>query len=335
MTKNEQHIDDALLLDYIRERVSDEQKQQVDRWLNEKEPNRLYLEKIKELWNRSAAYSSFEKTDTDGDWVKVAERIGLEGHQVKMERARKFQFGSLLRIAAILIIVLSIGYMMWNLIGHQGLPVRQVAITSGEVIKTIDLPDGSLVYMNSHSELTYPRKFRKNRRQVRLSGEAFFEVMPDKRKPFSIISGDATIKVLGTSFNVLSDEESNEVTVSVTEGKVALYPNRREKRAIHLISGEQGIYRDNEVIKRDTIKRNFLSWKTRKLEFEQTPLPEVIHSLEKYYKTIIHLQEPLTGNPMLTSVFEDQPLEEVLEELNLLLGLEYRQKNDTIFVQIE
>ena len=335
MAQNDRHITDALLLNYIRNQVNDAQRDQVEGWLAESGENRLYLEKIRRLWEHSSAWSSFEKIYTPGDWEKVSQRMGFETGSITMKPARGENLGSMLRIAAIALVFLSIGYLTWNIVANQGLPARQMAVMTGEEPSSFDLPDGSTIHLNVHSSLSYPKKFRKNSRQVELKGEGFFEVEADSRRPFTIISGNASVKVLGTSFNVCHEPGSEKVIVSVSEGKVALFPSRQEKSAIRLTGGEQGICSGQNLIKYDTIDPNTFSWRTGILRFDQSTLPEVFRALQKHYHKTICVQDSIPANPRVTSVFEDQSLDEVLDELNLLLGLEYRQKNDTIFVQIE
>ena len=335
MAQNDRHITDVLLLNYIRNLVNDTQREQVEGWLAQSGENRLYLDKIRRLWEHSSAWSTFEKIDTRGDWEKVSARMGSGIGSITMKPARSENLGLLLRIAAIALVFISIGYLIWNIVANQGLPARQMAITTGEVPSSFDLPDGSTIHLNVHSSLSYPKKFRKNSRQVKLAGEGFFEVKPDAHWPFSVISGDATVKVLGTSFNICHEPGSDKIIVSVSEGKVALFPSRQEERAIRLSGGEQGILNDQNLIKYDTIDPNTFSWRTGILRFDQSTLPEVFKALEKHYHKTISVQDSIPADPRVTSVFEGQPLSEVLDELNLLLGLEYRLKNDTIFVQIE
>ncbi len=335
MTNNNRHITDDLLLSYLRNRVSEEQKREVAEWLNENQDNRSHLEKINLLWDHSAAWSSFENIDAFGDWQKVSERMGLESPTVTIKPSGKIMPGSLLRIAALAVILIGVGYLVFSIVSNNGFFSRQMAVITGKEKSTTQLPDGSIIHLNSNSELTYPKKFRKNSRQVELKGEAFFEVEPDAQRPFSVTSGNASVKVLGTSFNVYSVPENDMVTVSVAEGKVSFFPAGQEDLAILLKKGEQGIFHEKNLTKYDTVDQNEFSWKTGILKFDQSPLPEVIRSLEKHYNTIIKYQENLQTDPRLTTLFENQPLEEVLDELNLLLGLDYQQKNDTIFVKIE
>ncbi|MCK5346671.1 MAG: FecR domain-containing protein, partial [Candidatus Heimdallarchaeota archaeon] len=191
--------------------------------------------------------------------------------------------------------------------------------------------DGSLVYLNGNSEISISKKFGVKNRMVSLKGEAFFEVQRNKNIPFSISTYKTTTQVLGTSFNVYSDQ-SEQVRVSVVSGVVEFFI-RNKKDLIRLEAGEQGIYNPGLAIveKEKIYDKNVLAWKTGILYFDETPLLEVFRLLQEQYSRVLVFEEKQDNLPTLTTSFDNQSLEAVLEELNLLLNTKNVFRNDTIF----
>ena len=197
--------------------------------------------------------------------------------------------------------------------------------------KSVVLADGSIVHVNEYSELTYPENFIKDKREVYLKGEAFFEVTRNSDKPF-IINTDknASVKVLGTAFNVKVHNLNMEVIVQVVEGKVALYTTDFVDNQMLLEKNETGILSNKSLSKTEGIQENTLSWKTGILIFENTLLTDVINDLVDYYKMSIILDDVDVEKYKITATFDNQPFEEVLEEIMLIVDLEYTIENDTV-----
>ena len=125
----------------------------------------------------------------------------------------------------------------------------------------IDLPDGSKIYLNRNSELSYRENFGKNKRDVKLTGEAFFEISPDAIKPFIIDAGKASVKVVGTSFNVITNNTESAVEVFVITGKVIL-SDKSGSQSIALEPGYIGTIDSKKSGKSLNDNPNYRSWNT-------------------------------------------------------------------------
>ena len=112
--------------------------------------------------------------------------------------------------------------------------------------KAVTLPDGSTVYMNAGARLSYSKQFGRKNREVQLTGEAFFDVTPDKKRPFSISAGNAVIRVLGTSFNVNSSNKENQVEVYVSTGIVELSESGNQNNRVLIHPGNIGLIENSE-----------------------------------------------------------------------------------------
>jgi ferric-dicitrate binding protein FerR (iron transport regulator) len=184
--------------------------------------------------------------------------------------------------------------------------------------------------------LRYPKKFGRSTREVTIEGEAFFEVKPNKDKPFIIHAGNAQIKVLGTSFNVNAYPESKLVEVTVETGRVQ-FLNKNAKSVqtneLILIPGDKGtlIYESNSLKKTTNQNLNFLSWKSHNLIFKATSLNEVIQDLAKVYKVDIRIADPDLKNLLLTAHFNNYSLDFILEVIETTFKIE-TQKVDGRYI---
>lgn len=335
MKKKNEHITDSLLLRHIKGETSPEETDKILQWLEQDNKHKVQLTKIKKIWNLSAFLSEFDKINVRHDWQEVQGKIFNKEKVIKQIPFYKtivYRYG---RIAASILIILAAGiYILFRTDLHNVFQPMLTLQTTAEK-SNVTLYDGTRIYLNENSTLDYPKKFFGGTRNIKISGEAFFEVAKDESKPFYISVDGAMIKVLGTSFNVQADPSENRVVVSVLEGKVALYPKNKEEMSIELNRNEEGIFKSDSLSKSELRDLNFLSWKTRKLIFDKTPVNEVILSLEKHYKKSICLENAGGRNPMVTSVFDDQPFDEVLDELEILLNISYRIRNDTVIIVLE
>ncbi len=224
--------------------------------------------------------------------------------------------------------LLGVGFLSKQYILTPDLLFIETAENRTEVI----LPDGSLVHLNSHSSLTYPEKFNRNR-YVSLSGEGFFEVTKDPKRPFKVdILELASVEVLGTSFNVNGSNTKKTVNVQVVEGKVSFSANKKDGSGTILVMNEQAELREGEILKNDRPDRNFLSWKTGIIYFEQENISRVLDVLNTYYSREIILNEDVDKDLVFTSTINNQELEDVLEELSLVLDLKITYNPDAITI---
>jgi transmembrane sensor len=210
----------------------------------------------------------------------------------------------------------------------------EVISAEKQVVNEFILPDGSVVALNSNSKLQFPKKFKNNVREVTITGEAFFDVIPNPEMPFIINAGNAQIKVLGTSFNVNAYPENETVEVVVETGTVQVSSNeklnRLETAEILLKPGEKGTFLNSlgKLEKGLNSDANYLAWKTHNLVFENTPLKEVVQYLNKTYYTNIQLKEDNLNNLVLTAQFERKPVDFILDVVQITFGLKLEQEND-------
>jgi ferric-dicitrate binding protein FerR (iron transport regulator) len=150
--------------------------------------------------------------------------------------------------------------------------------------KTVNLSDGTIITMDAGSKLEYPVKFGKTR-DVYLKGEAYFEVAKDSEHPFFVHVNNATVKVVGTKFNIRSWKENPRVTVTVVEGKVLLANAAEISAGVYLTRGKQGSVSSlGEVAKPiDVNPEKYIKWMHNEIYFKNAPLKEILAQLERWY----------------------------------------------------
>jgi transmembrane sensor len=193
------------------------------------------------------------------------------------------------------------------------------------------LPDGTKVTLNSGSSIRYPSRFSITNREVILTGEAYFEVVPDPAKPFIIQAGITSTQVLGTTFNICAVTGKN-VEVTLVEGSVKVR-STAENSAVLQPSQQAVIDAATSLITLQHVDvRRFTSWKDNLIFLENTSLKEAAGVLEKWYDVRITLQNPRLEKCLITAKYQDESLENVLKSLEFLLKVEIRKNGKQITI---
>jgi transmembrane sensor len=324
---NEQENINDLLVKYLAGETSADESQQVLAWLELPE-NRKEFEKLKATWDMSAQTEFMSDADVDAAWNKVQKRM----HEPKQTVIRNINEGPgyvqpkvnwFLRIAAVMIPAIIVSFLIWQ---YGKSDVKQLALSSGKDRLEQTLPDGSVIYLAPNSSFEYPEKFEDDARNVKLKGEAFFEITKDASRPFTIELEGAEVRVLGTSFNIKAF--SKEQTVVIVEtGKVLFSAVNK----VELEKGDQGkMDSSGSVSKSRSVETDYYSHKTHTLVFERTEMKKVIEVLNSVYSTQIILENESIGNCKLTATFSEQDLDSVLEVIAATFNLSVSKEGEII-----
>jgi transmembrane sensor len=201
------------------------------------------------------------------------------------------------------------------------------------------LPDGTKVWLNADSKLTYSKDFNKrNKREVHLEGEAFFNVTHNERVPFIVqTSSSIRIEVLGTSFNVKSYEGDQTVETTLVNGKVSidkLEENGKLLGNLILKPNQRAVYfkETNTLNVEEVNAQNLSSWRHDRLVFDEAPFNDVIVQLERWYNVKIHVEDKVNLTCRLTADIQHESLENVLKLLQTSHQIEYRITDNEIFI---
>ena len=336
MNPEEEHIDEFERLGrFLAGESSPEEIAWVERWLAESEDNRKVFDGLAEVWTlgESAAAGPI---NVDAAWDKVSNQLGIsnvdeaETHPLGgVEKNRSWK--RWLMYAAVLLVPLA-GFIYLTVFSSKQHDLITLATAKGEV-KTVNLPDGTVVTLNESSTLVYPDGFDDDRRQVELEGEAFFEVARDTSQPFYVQAKSAAVKVLGTSFNVKA--RKREVSVSVVTGKVKFGGrfDHNWTNSTELEAGDAATYHlDLETLdQKEEDSENVLFWKNRILRYQDTRLETVAEEVSDFYPGKLIIKNPELNNCLIDASYEDQTIEEIANLIAFSFNLEVTQDgNDYI-----
>jgi transmembrane sensor len=284
------------------------------------------LEKdLTKLWEKSGQYQAAGfQPNVEQNWQRFQERIRTE----EKPELRVFPLRRLLAIAASFLLIAITAW--WWIQGHTP-PDWQVLTAGANEVKTIRLPDQSIVTLYKGATLRLAKPFEQDQeRLVKLEGEAFFDVQRDPHKPFRIETSDGRIEVLGTSFNVRSKSQRTEVEVST--GKVAIY-NRASNAKTELLAGESGLVDAQQQPRKLTQKHPVQElpsnlWRTGSLSLRNSSFDEVRLALERYAGLDLRFSQPNIAQCFVSGTIHlEKPLV-FIENAALASGLEFERIDD-------
>lgn len=262
-------MDDELLIAYFKGEVQDEEAQRITEWIDAEVEHQRYYQQLCRLFEVSY-------------WVEdVSEKIKVDLSQKEKILLWKRYTISFMKIAAVFVLGFTLHFFLnWQEATHHELQ-HQVHVPTGQHVEMM-LSDGSKVWLNSGSTLTFPSKFNGEKRLVKLDGEGFFEVKSDKRHPFIVSTPKYQVRAVGTSFNVYDYQNSPRFEMSLLRGKVEVTTNA-EKKPVVILAPNQRVALCQGVLKVKPIENtnNYL-WRKGILYFNE-PLLEVFEKLQKYY----------------------------------------------------
>jgi len=300
---------DDLLVKHLTGEATEAEMLQVEQWLANDEANKHYFEHFKLIWEESVQLSDSAAIDEQAAWQRFQNRV-QQGSFPKTPAKVWSMNNPMMRAAVIAGLVISIAvvtYILFN--NNPGTVITMASIRTNDAVKSDSLPDGSVVTLNKHSQVSYPEKFSKDKRVLQLDGEAFFKVTPNKEKPFEIHTNKVTITVVGTSFNVRSRGDTTEVIVETGIVEVAT-----GKQTVRIVAGQKAITGINENIlqKQTNTDQLYNYYRSKKFVCEDTPLWKLAEKLNEAYDVHIVFGNDSVRNQKLTTTFDNQPLDNIL-----------------------
>ncbi len=229
--------------------------------------------------------------------------------------------------AAVLLVVVAYA---WLFVGNTEAPAVSLSTTTGG--QNVTVGDGSQIWVNNHSTLSYPQEFKDDKRAVELEGEAFFNVTRDTSRPFIITTQNITVRVLGTSFNVKSYPEDEEIVVTLATGKVRVEANGTE---LDIKPGEQLRYHKQSG-NFTTVAANpddASAWREGWLVFNSITLAEIATTLERWYGVQVIIEDEALKKMKVTLKRKDETLLNVLDIISFTTGVEYEMTGKIVKIK--
>lgn len=320
---DQQHSDmiNEILPRYCEGAVTEEERKIAEDWINQSKENYRTARQIHTIYLATNTIKVLEEVDTEK---------ALKNVFVSMSKNKKVVWlNRLQRIAAVLLLPALITILVQNSINHETSEVRMVEVkTNPGMTTTLDLPDGTTVYLNSESSLQYPSYFEGDQRRVKLSGEAYFAVAKNTEQRFIVSTPhDAQIEVLGTVFNVEAFEKDTMITTTLLEGKVSFsYSTDDRPEKIVMKPGQKLVYDSNRMQAQlfSTTGESETAWKDGRIVFQNTPFQQALRMLEKRYNVEFVVSTSKYAKDSFTGSFASQRLDRVLEVFKISSKIKWR-----------
>ncbi len=348
MKEEIQNIDELIML-YLTGEAGEKEIMLVKDWIHESDENFKYYTHLKTVWLLSSENKNPNQFHTQKALLSFKQKVFKNKSIVPV----------FLKYAAIFVIALTLG----GFIGHgfvnqennknvETLVFTNEAEAPYGVRSKVNLPDGSQVWLNSGSKLLFPSTFKGNTRNVKLIGEAYFEVHTDVSKPFIVNANGVNVKALGTSFNVKSYPDESYVETTLVEGKVVVSKENSKEEPVTLEPNQKvTIYKpnpqleknpdtkekisrvaDDVVVETNVNTQNNISWRNELWIIDNEPLSSFAKKLERRYNVKIEIKDSTIYNFRYSGSIKDESINNVLEVLTLTSPIAYsKEENKIIF----
>ena len=312
--------------------ASKQEQELVEAWLKQSDANKQEYERFRKIWDNSKNIAAKSTVSVDDAWARFQQRVEQKDNPVDntapFPSTKKRTFGTWLRAAAIMLLIAGGGLTAYKMSNST------TTINSELAVITETLPDGTVVTLNKNSSISYHKNFKGDTRNITLHGEAFFDVTPNKAKPFIIDVDGVTVRVVGTSFNIKSTEQRTEVVVAT--GIVTVSKNNN---AVKLTPNEVAIVETGSNAPVKTISKDDLYnyYKTKEFICDGTPLWRLVEVLNEAYNKDIKIRNPRLKDIQLSTRFSDESLDMILtvikETYKDSVNINIEQKGDQIIIK--
>ena len=337
MEEENKHIDE-LIANYLTEGLDKNALDELKTWIAASAENQQYFIRQREIWFSAVSREAASVYDKDKAFENFRNRVESQ-KEIQSTSRRGFSLSALWRYAAVVAIIIAVGCISyWQGEVNVKDTFADISVEAPLGSKTkLYLPDGTLVWLNAGSRMTYSQGFGVDNRKVELEGEGYFEVKRNEKIPFFVKTKDLQLQVLGTKFNVRDYSEDHEVVVSLLEGKVGLNNLLREEKEAVLSPDERAVLnKANGLLTVESVTAsNASQWTDGYLFFDEELLPDIAKELERSYNVKIHIANDSLKTFRFYGNFvrREQNIQEVLEALASTEKMQYKieERNITIY----
>jgi len=303
--------------------------------------NKNYFVRFRDAWQVSAQLVPSDISHTERALENLNRRLEINSNATVKTISPFIRY---FRIAAIWILLFSLGIIASRLIfktsGYSD-QVSDISVMAPMGSKAITfLPDGSKVWLNAGSKIIYSIGGNKKEREVMLTGEAYFDVAKDQKKPFIVEAEGLVVKVHGTQFNVKAYPEEKAVETTLVEGSVSVNSKDNPSDIVTLKPNEQVLFfkatgdrRESLVVTRGIDPERFTLWINDRLQITGETLGSLAVMLERKYDVKIHFEIPALKELRFTGYIENETIEQVLEMIKISSSVDYTMKEREIWLK--
>lgn len=362
---------EELIIRFFNGKLDKDEIRELQKWINSSEKDLIEFETYRKIWLAAAIHLPNNKFDAQTAWEKTARQIHFnesgKGFIYTFRNNKRLQ--KILQIAAMFIFFVSVGAVgSWFIFSSQNIQFMNQSceiVTPRGSKSQITLPDGSIVWINAGSKLSYTGDFNQTERVVNLQGEAYFNVKSNKEKPFVVQTSCLKVKAYGTVFNVKAYPEEKTIVTTLVEGNVVVeakdnanetysYTLKPKQNMIYHIKtglselpGEKITKKENlklektetgkEVVRviNDIKPELYTSWKDENWVIEGIPLDELATLMGRRFNTKIEIQNDVLKLYKFTGTIRNETLEQILVILRLTAPLEYQVGKGSVTWQLD
>lgn len=305
-------MSDDVLVKHLLGEATPAERQDVQQWIASSAENRKYYQHFKLIWEESKKLEPQNVVDTDEAWSRLMSRVEREEQYATPAQSTRtlplWSPRSLMRVAAMLVLMVGAGWLIYTITDSGD----QMTVASADKVLKHVLPDGTSVTLNKNSSIAYAGKFEGKTRNVKLIGEAFFDVAPNKSKPFIIDAGNSSVTVVGTSFNVKNRKDITEVIVESGIVEVA-----KKQKAVRLLPGQKAtVSADSDApVMATTTDALYNYYRTGVFVCDGIPLYKLVAILNDAYDIQIEIADAKLATIPINTTFDSKDLQIILDVL--------------------
>ena len=301
-----------LITRYLNGQASLSEKKKVFAWVKESPLNQYQFDKLKDYWEKDTAdpkliNHEFQKQKL---WKQYLDSSDSPSELLSAkQKSGRIRWISIAASISLLLTVTAIFSIREKLSAPQTIEIEVATIEKYNPIgqkSQAQLPDGSKVWLNADSKISYPEKFSDSVRLVQLEGEAFFDVQHDSDRPFIVIADNVSVRVLGTKFNVNAFPNQQDINISLLEGSINVTADSNESNP--------------------TMFDKAISWKNGKLIFDGDDLEDFVTEINRWYGVTVKIVGVPQNDWRLMGTFENEYLTNVLDAIAYNKGFTYDLK---------
>jgi transmembrane sensor len=328
---SEQH-NEEIMIRYLQGTCSEEEKVLFETWLQASEENRKQFYEARLVW-----YAS--RIDYYGSEEQLNKALATFSSNIQdgSTRNRKRIFIQMSRYAAAAVVgilaILSV-FLIWNQYKKNTAEFITTSVSYTDSSKLVVLNDGTRVWLNSNSSITYPRNFSDNERTVSFNGEAYFDVTHDPTHPFTINTSTIRIKVLGTAFNLDAYPAEDHAEAVLIRGKIAIDDSMGKNLAV-ITPGQMARFEKNKnhLTVKSVNPELYTSWRTGEITLIDASLKTITHKLSELYEVNFSIGPSVTDTARYKFSFSKRkPVTEVMEMLSFIAPIRYRVQGKNIVI---
>jgi ferric-dicitrate binding protein FerR (iron transport regulator) len=313
---------------YLLNNCSEEECEELLKWVETSEDNKRLFSEMKNT------FTLIDIANSGKNDINLSENYNVVLN--KINKSSRFILSSGWRIAASIVVTFGLTAFFSYLIWHKPTQVvtHELSVPSGQQAQ-LTLGDGTKIWLNSKSKLTYPGTFEGDLREVTLEGEGYFQVSHNAQKPFIVKTSDINIKVLGTSFNVTNYSDEDNITLSLETGSVSLTKKGNDKEVAKLKPSDQIVYsrKSSNIEFYHGDAEIYKSWLKGQFKFRNLSFLEISRRLSRNFNVnFVFKSNEMKYIKYSGSFYNYEPLDQILKIMQTNSSFKYKIDKDKVFI---